>query len=479
MDFAFLPPEVNSGRMYAGAGAGPLLAAASSWDALAAELNAAGLAYESVLTELSSGWAGPSAAAMASAAAPYAHWMRTAATQAEETAIQARAATAAYEAAFAMTVPPPVIAANRSLLMTLVATNFLGQNTAAIAATEAHYGEMWAQDATAMSGYAAGAAAATRLDPFTTPPRTTNTAGAAAQAAAIGKAVSHAGGLGKAVGHAGGLGKAVGHGGGLGKAVGHAGGLGKVVGQAAATAVDGQGEGLVVGFTQTLPGSTLPAAGSSTGASALAGIIGPITAAAAASAPGIELSNAGLEIIVDSAGSFGIDALGSFLIDPLGVAGIGEELLRVAGVLPVTASMASATSISGLSVPLAWASAVPAVVQQVGVSLASTGTAAGASTAPSLASAETVIPGVGMAAASVAGRASAGATRGHRVPTTGATTPRPPERPPNELPALTRESAFGLLMGADVELRELAELRNAGILTDEEYAAEKRALVGH
>jgi PPE-repeat protein len=59
---------------------------------------------------------------------------------------------AAYEAAFAMTVPPPVIAANRALLLMLVATNFLGQNTPAIMATEAEYAEMWAQDAGAMSG---------------------------------------------------------------------------------------------------------------------------------------------------------------------------------------------------------------------------------------------------------------------------------------------------------------------------------------
>ncbi len=465
MDFAFLPPEVNSGRMYTGAGAGPLLAAASSWDALGAELNTAGLAYESVLAELSSGWAGPSATAMAAAAAPYAQWMRSAAIQAEETAIQARAATAAYETAFAMTVPPPVIAANRSLLMTLVATNFLGQNTAAIAATEAHYAEMWAQDATAMYSYAAGAAAATKLVPFTTPPRTTNTAGAAAHASAVGHAVGHG------IGHAG---HAVGH-------AGHASAAGHAVGHAAAAAANGQGGGLGAGITPALPGSTVPTtAGSSAGLSALAGVIGPVTAAATSSAPAIELTNAGLELVVDSMGTFGIDALGSFLIDPLGVAGVGEELLRAAmsGALPVSAGMASATSISGLSVPLAWASAVPSMVQQVGVSLASTGTAAGTSAAPGLASAETVIPGVGMAAAGVAGRASAGAAGGRRVPTTGATTPRPPERPSNELPTLTPESAFGLLLGIDVELRELAELRNAGILTEEEYTAQKRGLVG-
>ncbi|MDI3314987.1 MAG: PPE domain-containing protein, partial [Mycobacterium sp.] len=37
-DFAALPPEINSARMYAGPGSGPMMAAASAWNSLAAEL---------------------------------------------------------------------------------------------------------------------------------------------------------------------------------------------------------------------------------------------------------------------------------------------------------------------------------------------------------------------------------------------------------------------------------------------------------
>jgi PPE-repeat protein len=98
------------------------------------------------------------------------------------------AAVAAYEAAFAMTVPPPVIAANRALLMTLIATNFFGQNFPAIAATEAQYMEMWAQDAAAMYGYQGASQAASALTAFTPAQQTTNPAGLAGQAATVGQA---------------------------------------------------------------------------------------------------------------------------------------------------------------------------------------------------------------------------------------------------------------------------------------------------
>src|SRR5271165_6876856 len=190
MDFAALPPEINSGRMYAGAGPGPMVAAAAAWDDLADELSSTASSYQSVVEDLSSSWQGPSSASMAAAAAPYVTWMNATAAQAEETAAQAEAAVAAYEAAFAATVPPPVIAANRAQLMVLVATNFLGQNTPAIAATEAKYSEMWAQDATAMYNYAASAASASAFKVFTSPPQTTNPSGLAAQAGAIARAAS-------------------------------------------------------------------------------------------------------------------------------------------------------------------------------------------------------------------------------------------------------------------------------------------------
>src|SRR5262249_35212370 len=146
------------------------------------QLHSGAAAYTSVISELTSGWQGPSSMAMAAAAAPYAAWMSTTAGQAELAATQAQAAAAAYETAFAMTVPPPEIAANRAQLASLTATNFFGQNTPAIQATVAQYFEMWAQDVEAMYGYAANSAATTaKVTPFTAAPQTTNPAGLAAQ----------------------------------------------------------------------------------------------------------------------------------------------------------------------------------------------------------------------------------------------------------------------------------------------------------
>ncbi len=191
LDFGLLPPEVNSGRMYSGPGPGPLLAASEAWDGLAAELNFAANGYGAALEELTSNsWVGPTSVAMMSAATPYIDWLTSTGAQAEETANHARAAVAAYEAAFAMTVPPPAIAANRALLAALVATNFLGQNTPAIMMTEALYAEMWAQDAAAMYGYAGASQVVLQVTPFVEPPQTTSDDGTSSQGNAVANAAA-------------------------------------------------------------------------------------------------------------------------------------------------------------------------------------------------------------------------------------------------------------------------------------------------
>lgn len=193
MDFAFLPPEINSWRMYSGPGAGPLLAAAGSWDSLSAELEITAATYQSVLCGLTSlYWRGRAAESMAAAAAPYVYWLHATADLTKQTAMQVRAAATAYEQAFAMTVPPAAVTANRTQLAMLLATNFFGQNAAAIAATEAQYADYWAQDATAMSGYAASSAAATQLAAFRSPGQTTAPTATTAQNAAVTKAVDSA-----------------------------------------------------------------------------------------------------------------------------------------------------------------------------------------------------------------------------------------------------------------------------------------------
>ncbi|ORB74227.1 PPE family protein [Mycobacterium scrofulaceum] len=189
LDYGALPPEINSGRMYSGPGSGPMLAAAAAWDVLANGLESASRGYTSALAQLQGeSWSGGASTAMAGAAAPYVAWVTDAGVQAEEAASQARAAAAAFEAAFGATVPPALVAANRAQLRALVATNVFGQNTAMIGATESAYEQMWAQDAAAMYGYAGSSSAATTLRQFTQPPQTTNAGAQSAQTAAVGQA---------------------------------------------------------------------------------------------------------------------------------------------------------------------------------------------------------------------------------------------------------------------------------------------------
>lgn len=158
--FSMLPPEVNSARVFSGTGPAPILAAATAWDGLGAELSAAATSFGSVTSNLASGtWHGAASGAMMSAAAPYLEWLNMSASQAEDVAGLARAAAAEFEAALAASVHPAEVAINRAQVVELVAGNLFGQNTPTIAAIESSYEEMWAQDVSAMACYHAGSSA--------------------------------------------------------------------------------------------------------------------------------------------------------------------------------------------------------------------------------------------------------------------------------------------------------------------------------
>ena len=178
-DLGALPPEVSSALIYSGPGSSSLTSAASAWNAVAAELASTAQGLDKVVSQLASeSWLGPTSAAMVAAVQPYVSWVSTTAGQAEHAAAQAQSAAAAFETVFASVVPPPLIAANRAELAQAVQTNILGLNNSVIAQLEAQYGEFWANNASAMYGYAGSSAAATKISSFTEAPAIANPAAA-------------------------------------------------------------------------------------------------------------------------------------------------------------------------------------------------------------------------------------------------------------------------------------------------------------
>jgi PPE-repeat protein len=185
MSFSLFPPEINSALMFTGAGSGPLMAASTAWNELAADLESTATEYQTLITNLVTGsWLGPSSAQMASATAPYIAWLQGTAATAAQTGAQAQLAAVAYQTAYASMVPLPEIAANRALLAELVSNNFLGQNTGAIATTEANYLDMWIQDALGMDTYQVNSHAASALPAQVAAPQVASGADPAAAVAA-------------------------------------------------------------------------------------------------------------------------------------------------------------------------------------------------------------------------------------------------------------------------------------------------------
>ena len=445
MDFAILPPEINSGRMYAGPGSEPMLAAAAAWDGLAIELQATAASYGSVISGLTAGpWLGPASAVMAAAAGPFAAWMRTTAAQAEEAATQAKAAAAAYEVAFAATVAPPMIAANRALLMALVATNIFGQNTPAIAATETDYAEMWAQDAAAMYGYAGVSASATTLTPFTPPPQSINPGGLGGQAAAVAQATV----------------------------------------TATATKTQTVLSELTTAVPTALQGLASPLPSTSAAAPSLSGLFGILQSLGLIS-PATILEPAALGLgsseLSTASGAWASAAQGDeeITVDTGNISDTERQILnrldqlgavRSAG----SAGLGQAASVGALSVPPGWTTAAPEIRLAAGASPALPATSLGA--APEVFAGSPGSLFSQMALASMAGRAIGGTiTPGQREPI-GATTrvcPAPSPKPPG-----------GPITGI-AEMREVAELlgklgslRDSGILTGEEFNEQKQRLLG-
>jgi PPE-repeat protein len=363
LDFGAFPPEVNSGLMYAGPGSGSMLAASMAWDALADDLYLTATAYGSVVSDLTSSWLGPSSTSMAAAAAPYVSWISSTAAQAQEAAAQAMAAVAAYEAAFAMTVPPAEVAANRALLLLLVATNFFGQNTPAIMATEALYVEMWAQDAAAMYGYAGASAAASTLTSFTTPAETTNPAGLAGLSSAVTQAAGGSAGTGL-----------------------------QVVSPLTSAASTPLTSAAVPSALQSLastatsvssssPLSSLTTAASSSTAltSGTSLVSGTATSAAMSTSSVSMLGSAGS--LINSVGSAtsafgnGLPVFGSALSSGWS-SGAGALGSSGAGSAAVTANMGRAASLGVLSVPQGWTSSAPAFSQVASAMPSAAGAAA-------------------------------------------------------------------------------------------------------
>jgi PPE-repeat protein len=345
IDFAALPPEINSARMYSGPGSAPMLAAGAAWNQLAAEMRSAAASYSSIVSGLTSGsWLGPASTSMAAAAAPYAAWMNTTAAQAEQTAAQAQAAVTAYDSAFAMIVPPPVIAANRTQLASLVATNVLGQNTPAIAATEAQYGEMWAQDAAAMYGYAGSSATASQLTPFSQPAQTTNAAGLAAQAAAVAQAT------GTSVGTSGTSASAS-------TASGLSSWLGDITAPGSNTATTG-----LAGLLNDLDGSNGSLLGTFLNNATVANFSNAFTTSGLTNPTLMIDSITGFSYLFPSMAAGGLTSNVSGLAAGLGsgTAALGSAGLPGLGAA-VSAGMGQAAPLGVLSVPQGWAAAAPAL----------------------------------------------------------------------------------------------------------------------
>jgi PPE-repeat protein len=474
MDFGTYPPEINSLRMYTGPGAAPMLTAAQAWQGLAAELHSAANSYQSVVSGLTAGqWLGPASASMAAAAASYIAWLNATAAQAEETAAQAKSAAAAYQTALTSTVPPQMVAVNRSQLTTLVATNLFGRNTQKIAANEAQYAQMWAQDTAAMYEYAASSASATSLTAFNPPQQNTDPGGSTGQAAAVTQATGTA-----------------------------AGNVQSTVQQAFSS---------VPNALQSLA-TAAPAAATSAQAGDPLGTLSDLISIFLDAPASIATFAADIPFGVIGVVALPLDIIGAgtgLHTDKIVSGWDGEEAWPGTGDQPPTAfparitgpigpsaatalsaGLGEANTVGALSVPPTWAVSTPAVrpISYTLPALPESGAGAVPAVAAEASSSSTFseMALAGMAGRAMAGTVGAGASRGPGKTAKGASAPargkdaatagdRAATGDKDEAP---KDKPRAVVTGVAAELREFAKLRDEGILTNEEYTEQKNRLLG-
>jgi PPE-repeat protein len=346
MSFSLIPPEINSALMFSGAGSGPLLEASTAWNGLAADLESTATQYQTLVTNLVTGaWLGPSSARMAAATAPYIAWLQGTAATAAQTGAQAQVAATAYQSAYTGMVPLPEITANRALLAELVANNFLGQNTGAIATTEANYLDMWIQDALVMDTYQMNSSAASALPAHTAAPMVASGAMPAAATAAAPPAAAASDTLAVALINA----------------------LANLFGYSASA--PGGALTSLDGFSAWIPGVATAIAGNPTAAllpiqaTYYGGMLASTPARMFMSSGGSSGGGATSGSTLASMGDSLLENVGKFVDGKLAgvVGGVGNQLSSWGS--SIQASLASAHHLGGLSVPNAWHGMAPEIAR--------------------------------------------------------------------------------------------------------------------
>lgn len=163
------PPEINTSRLMAGAGAAPMLQAAAGWEALAISLETQAEELAASLSSLASVWTGQASERAIAATTPMVLWLHMLSLQAMKRSLQAAAQATSYTTAMATTPPIPEIELNHITHAVLEATNFLEINRLPITLNELDYIRMWDLAAAVMDAYQAETVMNTTFEPIAMP----------------------------------------------------------------------------------------------------------------------------------------------------------------------------------------------------------------------------------------------------------------------------------------------------------------------